>query len=92
MRMEKRPGQFLAHQPDLNISNPVVREEIRKIMGFWLQLGIDGFRVDAAPMLIELPEIEQSSGIGPYVYLHCNSHLLTCADGGMAWPPSAFET
>jgi maltose alpha-D-glucosyltransferase/alpha-amylase len=61
--------RFYAHQPDLNISNPAVREEIRKIMGFWLQLGVDGFRVDAAPMLIELPEIEQSSGIDPYTYL-----------------------
>src|SRR5690606_36737426 len=41
------------HQPDLNVTNPAVREEIFKIMGFWLQLGVSGFRVDAAPFLIE---------------------------------------
>ena len=44
---------FYSHQPDLNIGNPAVREEIAKIAGFWLQLGVDGFRVDAVPFLIE---------------------------------------
>jgi maltose alpha-D-glucosyltransferase/alpha-amylase len=46
--------RFYAHQPDLNISNPAVREEIAKIMGFWLQLGVSGFRVDAVPYLLEV--------------------------------------
>jgi maltose alpha-D-glucosyltransferase/alpha-amylase len=45
--------RFYRHQPDLNLGNPAVREEIRKIMGFWLELGVSGFRVDAAPFLIE---------------------------------------
>ncbi|MBF2005658.1 MAG: alpha-amylase family protein [Chlorogloeopsis fritschii C42_A2020_084] len=44
---------FYKEQPDLNIANPAVREEICKIMGFWLELGVSGFRVDAAPYLIE---------------------------------------
>ncbi|HSP02225.1 MAG TPA: alpha-amylase family glycosyl hydrolase, partial [Acidimicrobiales bacterium] len=44
---------FYSHQPDLNIGNPAVREEIAKIAGFWLQVGVDGFRVDAVPFLIE---------------------------------------
>ena len=44
---------FYSHQPDLNIGNPAVREEIAKIAGFWLQLGVDGFRVDAVPFLID---------------------------------------
>jgi maltose alpha-D-glucosyltransferase/alpha-amylase len=48
--------RFYKHQPDLNIGNPAVREEICKVMGFWLALGVDGFRVDAAPFLIELPK------------------------------------
>jgi maltose alpha-D-glucosyltransferase/alpha-amylase len=39
---------FYAHQPDLNIANPRVREEILRIMGFWLRLGVRGFRIDAA--------------------------------------------
>ena len=45
--------RFYQHQPDLNVANLEVREEIKKIMGFWLQLGVSGFRVDAAPFLIE---------------------------------------
>lgn len=40
---------FYPHQPDLNISNPEVREEITRIMHFWLKLGVSGFRIDAAP-------------------------------------------
>ena len=49
---------FYSHQPDLNIANPAVREEIAKIAGFWLQLGVDGFRVDAVPFLIEIGGLE----------------------------------
>jgi maltose alpha-D-glucosyltransferase/alpha-amylase len=45
--------RFFPFQPDLNIENPAVQEEIRKIMGFWLQLGVSGFRVDAVPFIIE---------------------------------------
>jgi maltose alpha-D-glucosyltransferase/alpha-amylase len=46
--------RFYDFQPDLNMSNPAVRQEIEKIIGFWLQLGVDGFRLDAAPFIIEL--------------------------------------
>jgi probable non-F420 flavinoid oxidoreductase len=45
---------FYSHQPDLNVANPEVRDEIAKIAGFWLELGVDGFRVDAVPFLIEM--------------------------------------
>lgn len=44
---------FYKEQPDLNITNPEVRNEIRKIMGFWLELGVSGFRIDAAPFVIK---------------------------------------
>ncbi|RLK52558.1 alpha-amylase family protein [Microbacterium telephonicum] len=47
---------FYEHQPDLNIANPRVRDEIAKTIGFWLQLGVSGFRVDAVPFLLEVPE------------------------------------
>lgn len=47
---------FYEHQPDLNVANPRVRDEIAKTIGFWLQLGISGFRVDAVPFLLEVPE------------------------------------
>ena len=45
--------RFYPHQPDLNINNPQVRAEIHKVVGFWLELGLSGFRVDAVPFLIE---------------------------------------
>jgi maltose alpha-D-glucosyltransferase/alpha-amylase len=45
--------RFYDHQPDLNTWHPYVRAEIQKIMGFWLQLGVSGFRMDAVPFLIE---------------------------------------
>jgi maltose alpha-D-glucosyltransferase/alpha-amylase len=45
--------RFYAFQPDLNWSNPAVRAEITKVMGFWLQLGVSGFRIDAAPFVLE---------------------------------------
>jgi maltose alpha-D-glucosyltransferase/alpha-amylase len=45
--------RFFSHQPDLNYDSPAVREEIWKVMKFWLDLGVDGFRVDAVPYLVE---------------------------------------
>jgi maltose alpha-D-glucosyltransferase/alpha-amylase len=45
--------RFYNFQPDLNWSNPAVRQEIKKVMGFWLQLGASGFRIDAAPFILE---------------------------------------
>jgi maltose alpha-D-glucosyltransferase / alpha-amylase len=48
--------RFYDFQPDLNIAHPEVRAEIMKIMGFWLQLGVAGFRIDAAPFIIALTE------------------------------------
>ena len=59
--------RFFRHQPDLNYDNPEVREEMWKVMKFWRDLGVDGFRVDAVPYLVEregtscenLPETHQ---------------------------------
>ena len=45
--------RFYSHQPDLNYDNPLVKKEMLDIMAFWLDRGIDGFRVDAVPYLIE---------------------------------------
>ncbi|MDT8277574.1 alpha-amylase family protein [Roseomonas mucosa] len=44
--------RFYEFQPDLNTANPHVQAEILKIMGFWLQLGVSGFRMDAVPFVI----------------------------------------
>src|SRR6202453_388472 len=45
--------RFYSHQPDLNFDNPMVKKEMLDILAFWLDRGIDGFRVDAVPYLIE---------------------------------------
>ena len=45
--------RFFSHQPDLNFDNPLVLEAIFRTMRFWLDLGVDGFRLDAIPYLIE---------------------------------------
>ena len=55
---DRKAGQYYLHrfyksQPDLNVANPRVRDEIAKVMGFWMQLGLSGFRVDAVPFLID---------------------------------------
>ena len=54
--------RFYDHQADLNVANPAVREEIEKIMGFWLQLGVSGFRIDAVPFLIEYKGVKPPAG------------------------------
>ena len=45
--------RFYSHQPDLNFDNPLVFEEVVKAMRFWLDLGVDGLRLDAVPYLCE---------------------------------------
>ena len=45
--------RFFSHQPDLNYDNPAVREEMWDVMKFWLEMGVDGFRLDAVPYLVE---------------------------------------
>src|SRR5712671_2689294 len=45
--------RFYAHQPDLNYDNPTVIREIRRVISFWLDLGVDGLRLDAVPYLFK---------------------------------------
>ena len=45
--------RFFSHQPDLNYDNPAVREAMWQVMKFWLDMGVDGFRLDAVPNLVE---------------------------------------
>ena len=61
--------RFYDFQPDLNVRNPAVRAEMKKIMGFWLQLGVAGFRIDAAPFVIELTEPGNPSSPEDYGFL-----------------------
>lgn len=53
---------FYKHQPDLNLSNPAVRDEVMRIMHFWLKMGISGFRIDAAPHMIRQKGNEKFEG------------------------------
>ena len=64
--------RFYKHQPDLNVANPRVRDEIAKVIGFWLKLGLSGFRVDAVPFLLETTgasERELGEFADPHEYL-----------------------
>jgi maltose alpha-D-glucosyltransferase/alpha-amylase len=45
--------RFFSHQPDLNFDNPLVVEEVQKAMRYWLDMGVDGLRLDAIPYLVE---------------------------------------
>jgi maltose alpha-D-glucosyltransferase/alpha-amylase len=45
--------RFFSHQPDLNYANPEVREAMLGVLRFWLDMGLDGFRLDAVPYLFE---------------------------------------
>ena len=45
--------RFFHHQPDLNYDNPAVLDEVLRVIDFWLDLGVDGFRLDAVPYLVE---------------------------------------
>jgi trehalose synthase len=64
-QLDDRTGEwylhrFYKHQPDLNVTNPYVRDEIAKVIGFWLQLGLDGFRVDAVPFFLGTEGVDEA--------------------------------
>ncbi|WNV77537.1 alpha-amylase family protein [Geodermatophilus sp. DSM 44513] len=61
--------RFYKEQPDLDVTNPRVRDEIAKIMGFWLQLGLSGFRVDAVPFFLETAGADGGALPDPHAYL-----------------------
>lgn len=54
--------RFYDFQPDLNWATGAVREEVKRIMGFWIQLGASGFRIDAAPFVLELVQPDADPG------------------------------
>ena len=61
--------RFYRHQPDLNIAAAEVRDEIRKLIGFWLAQNLSGFRVDAVPFLLEIDGIGEEMELDPHDYL-----------------------
>jgi len=73
--------RFYDFQPDLNMANPDVRAEVRKIMAFWLQLGVSGFRMDAAPFIIELTQPNDPNPRKEFAYLREFRELLSWRRG-----------
>ena len=69
--------RFYPHQPDLNINNALVRDEIHKVIGFWLELGLSGFRVDAVPFLIEQVGKDNPATRDPHDYLRDLRSFMT---------------
>ena len=73
--------RFYDFEPGLNLSNPDVREEIRKIMGYWLRLGVDGFRLDAASHMIEAKGLESTEPDDPHGILRNFRRFVTKRKG-----------
>jgi maltose alpha-D-glucosyltransferase/alpha-amylase len=74
--------RFYDFQPDLNTAHPEVQAEILKIMGFWLQLGVDGFRMDAVPFVIAKKGADLSRPIEHYDMLRTFSEFLSWRKNG----------
>ncbi|WP_210480829.1 alpha-amylase family protein [Naasia sp. SYSU D00948] len=87
-QFDEKTGQYYQHsfyrqQPDLNVTNPAVRDEIAKIIGFWLQLGVSGFRVDAVPFLLDTKGVEQAEELlgDPHEYLRDLRSFISRREG-----------
>ena len=73
--------RFYDFQPDLNTSNPHVQAEILKIMGFWIQLGVSGFRMDAVPFVIATKGAKVRKPIEQYDILRSLREFLQWRQG-----------
>jgi maltose alpha-D-glucosyltransferase/alpha-amylase len=83
---DKEAGAWFFHrfydfQPDLNTSNPHVQAEILKIMGFWIQLGVSGFRMDAVPFVISTKGAKVRNPIEQYDMLRSFREFLQWRQG-----------
>ena len=90
--------RFYGHQPDLNFDNPEVQRALYRIFDFWMEMGVDGFRLDAIPYLFEregtsgenLPEThEYIKQLRKYVDEKWGSRMLL-AEANM-WPDEAVQ-
>ncbi len=72
---ERQARQYYFHrfydfEPDLDMANPLVREEVRRVIGYWLELGVAGFRVDAVPFVLEKPSTDGGRATLNFDWLH----------------------
>ncbi len=85
--------RFFHHQPDLNYNNPLVEKEMLKVMDYWLNMGVDGFRLDAIPYIFEeegtnCENLPQTHDLLKKVRRHIDSkfdNVLLLAEANM-WP------
>jgi len=68
--LDEKTGEYYLHnfyrtQPDLNLANPEVRDELARTLGYWLQLGVSGFRIDAVPFLFAEDQLPQRERVFP---------------------------
>lgn len=73
--------RFYEFQPDLNTSHPEVQAEILKIMGFWIQLGVSGFRMDAVPFVIATKGPDVTQAVEQYEMLREFREFLSWRQG-----------
>jgi maltose alpha-D-glucosyltransferase/alpha-amylase len=73
--------RFYDFQPDLNTANPKVLAEILKVMGFWIQLGVSGFRMDAVPFVIAVKGPKVKRPIEQYDMLRAFREFLQWREG-----------
>ena len=73
--------RFYNFQPDLNTANPFVQAEILKIMGFWIQLGVSGFRMDAVPFVIATKGARVAKPVEQYDMLRSFREFLQWRQG-----------
>lgn len=83
--------QFYLHsfhvaQPDLNWSNPDVRDAIKDVMRFWLDRGVDGFRVDAVPFMAKDPQFRDDPKNSHYKPGQGNPYNALRHTNSLAWP------
>jgi len=99
---DEQAGQYFWHrfyssQPDLNFDNPRLREEMKNVMGFWLDMGVDGFRADAVPYLFEregtnCENLEETHAylkeLRAYIDQYYPGRILLCEAN--QWPEDVF--
>ncbi len=88
--------RFYSHQPDLNFDNPAVHEAVTKVLDFWLDMGVDGLRLDAVPYLFERDGTSCENLAETHVYLKkLRAHMDARYEGRMLlaeanqWPEDA---
>ncbi|MCY1259205.1 Alpha-1,4-glucan:maltose-1-phosphate maltosyltransferase [compost metagenome] len=90
--------RFYSHQPDLNFDNPQVLNEVLSVMRFWLDMGIDGLRLDAVPYLVEREgtsneNLPETHAVIRHIRAHLDQHFrgrMLLAEANM-WPEDAQQ-